>query len=162
MKNNKLLTVREMSTICQVSRQAVYKIVNEIEQDESLTGLITVNEGVKHFTPKGQEYVKQKFNITEEKQEKTDQKKENNNTSNTEYKDKYIKMLEEQIKIKDNQINSLNIAIEEIQQRQKEANILHAMEIQKLESAESKEETIEKSKEENKGFWQKLFRKKEG
>lgn len=153
MKNDELLTVREMSTICQVSRQAVYKIVNEIEQDESLTGLITVNEGVKHFTPKGQEYVKQRFNITEEKQEKTDKKKENDNTSNTEYKDKYIQMLEEQIKIKDNQINSLNIAIEEIQQRQKEANILHAMEIQKLESAESNED---KTEEEKKTFFEKI------
>lgn len=154
MKNDELLTVREMSIICQVSRQAVYKIVNEIEQDESLTGLITVNEGVKHFTPKGQEYVKQRFNVTEEKQEKTDQKKENDNTSNTEYKDKYIQMLEEQIKIKDNQINSLNIAIEEIQQRQKEANILHAMEIQKLESAESNEDKTEEA--EKKTFFEKI------
>lgn len=149
MKNDELLTIREMSTICKVSRQAVYKIVNEIEQDESLTGLIAVNEGVKHFTPKGQEYVKQRFNVTEEK---TDQKKENDNTSNTEYKDKYIQMLEEQIKIKDNQINSLNIAIEEIQQRQKEANILHAMEIQKLESAENNKE----QENETKGFFEKL------
>lgn len=152
MKNDELITVREMSTICQVSRQAVYKIVNEIEQDESLTGLITVNEGVKHFTPNGQKYVKQRFNVTGKKQEKTDPKKENDNTSNTEYKDRYIKMLEEQIKIKDNQINSLNIAIEEMQQRNKETNILHAMQIKQLESSENNKE----QENETKGFFEKL------
>lgn len=150
MKNDELITVREMSTICQVSRQAVYKIVNEIEQDESLTGLITVNEGVKHFTRKGQEYVKKRFNVTEEKSEETED--QNQNKENFEYKNKYIQMLEEQIKIKDEQIKGLNIAIEEIQQRQKEANILHAMEIQKLESSESDE----KPKVETKGFFEKL------
>lgn len=154
MKDDELLTVREMSILCQVSRQAVYNVVKEIEEDKSLTGFIVVKEGIKHFTPSGQEYIKKKFNIIDKKSEETEDEDPNESKENFEYRDKYIQMLEEQIKIKDEQIKGLNIAIEEIQQRQKEANILHAMEIQKLESAESNEDKTEEA--EKKTFFDKI------
>lgn len=152
MKDDELLTVREMSIFCQVSRQAVYNVVKEIEEDKSLTGFIVVKEGIKHFTPSGQEYIKKKFNIIDKKSEETEDEDPNESKENFEYRDKYIQMLEEQIKIKDNQINSLNIAIEEIQQRNKETNILHAMQIKQLESSENNKE----QENETKGFFEKL------
>lgn len=135
MSGTELLTIREMSEACQVSRQTVYNIVKEIEENENISEFITVKDNVKHLTAKGQAFIRDRLNISTEEQEepRNENKASRDETkTDTEYRDKYIEMLEEQIKIKDEQIRGLNLAIEEIQQRQKEANILQAMEKRQL------------------------------
>lgn len=128
-----LITISKFAKACKVSRQTVYNIVKEFDSDELKADkhlYITVKDNVKHLTAKGQEYIRDKIEpkTEEDNQEQIDPEEATNKDAGDEYKDRYIKLLERQLNIKDEQIRALNIAIEEIQARQKEANILQALE----------------------------------
>ena len=128
-----LITISKFAKACKVSRQTVYNIVKEFDSDELKPDkhlYITVKDNVKHLTAKGQEYIRDKIEpkTEEDKQVDEETKEATNKDAGDEYKDRYIKLLERQLNIKDEQIRALNIAIEEIQARQKEANILTALE----------------------------------
>lgn len=130
MERIDLITFSNMAEACKVSRQTIYNLVNQLEGNPEYNELVTVKDNVKHLTAKGQEYIREKLGLNIEPEEEEDKEPEEATKADAgdEYKDKYIKLLEEQIKIKDGQIKALNIAIEEMQARQKEANILTALE----------------------------------
>ena len=138
------MTVKELADLCNVHYNTMRKwlVDNKIKKsDEAVNSpyLITddvVNKAKKHFL---NEDLK-----SEEKEEKIDS------------------ILIQQITQKDKQIVKQQEQIEHLQRLLENQQILTLKAQEKVQLLESKEETIEKSKEENKGFWQKLFRKKEG
>ena len=157
MDKNGLKTFNEMSKDCKVSRQTIYNLVKDLEKQlqkegagETLPEYIVKIDNVKRLTTKGQEYIYKRLDIpTDRDKEQSEAEQEQ-----SDFKSKYITMLEEQIKIKDDQIRGLNIAIEEMQSRHKEANILQAM---KLKQLEANLEEITKEKEP--GFFRSLLEK---
>ena len=138
------MTVKELANLCNVHYNTMRKWLadNKIKKADKAVNspyLITddvVKKAKKHFLNEDPKI--------EEKKEEIDN------------------ILIQQLTQKDKQIVKQQEQIEHLQRLLENQQILTLKAQEKVQLLESKEETIEKSKEENKGFWQKLFRKKEG
>ncbi|MFW3579391.1 hypothetical protein ACN9KL_13340 [Vagococcus fluvialis] len=138
------MTVKELAIICKVHYNTMRKWlsdnkVKKVDKTVNSPYLITddvVKKAKKHFLTEDPEL--------ENKEEKIDN------------------ILIQQLTQKDKQIVEQQEQIKHLQKLLENQQILTLKAQEKVQLLESKEEIIEKSKEENKGFWQKLFRKKEG
>ena len=135
------MTVKELADLCRVHYNTMRKWLadNKIKKADKAVNspyLITddvVNKAKKHFL---NEDLK-----SEEKEEKIDS------------------ILIQQITQKDKQIVKQQEQIEHLQKLLENQQILTLKAQEKVQLLESKEEVNEESKEENKTFWQKVFRK---
>lgn len=137
------MTVKELADVCRVHYNTMRKWLadNKIKKADKAVNspyLITddvVNKAKKHFL---NEDLK-----SEEKEEKIDS------------------ILIQQLTQKDKQIVKQQEQIEHLQRLLENQQILTLKAQEKVQLLESKEEINEEPKEENKSFWQKLFRNKE-
>lgn len=145
MDNKELLSIKEVSEAANISQQAVYKQLNN-----KLKKYVVVVEGKK----------KLKREVLEEVYNKKVEQKFNNNNSTVEQPIQpeiklVLETLQQQLKEKDKQIESLQISLDKAQSSLDQAQKLHLLDKQKILELEQKDEENQEKKE---SFFKRLFK----
>lgn len=145
MDNKELLSIKEVSEAAGVTQQAVYKQLNN-----KLKKYVVVVEGKK----------KLKREVLEEVYNKSVEQKFNNDNSTVEQPIQpeiklVLETLQQQLKEKDKQIESLQISLDKAQSSLDQAQKLHLLDKQKILELEQKDEENQEKKE---SFLKRLFK----
>ena len=159
IKENPLLTIKEFADAAQVSRQNIYNqldgrlssYVVEVDNIKMLK-----KSALKRFYPESFEQLESQLDSKVVKPKKSEEKQENN--------DKMLAILEKNIEILNNQLETKDRQIEELNKRLFDiTNIVQQQQIlldqqQKLTLIDKQQpEEQQENQQENKSFWSRLF-----
>lgn len=145
MTSGKDLSVKDLADHLQVTRQTIYNYLNELKGNVTkyeYSKYIKTLKGSLHITNLGQEVIKDMYlrkNVDEEEQIERELKEQARQAeiSKDDTKDKLISVLEEQLKIKDKQIDDYISTIKSLSERLRETMYVKALETQQEEQGEA-------------------------